>query len=242
MQQTGVYYGESPIPAEETVSAQGVSGAPPQPPLTRLFFNPGAGPDVQMGGGHIDGDGTPSKNFGFTEELEGFNFNRTGVANIGVMPDLLQDVVNPARSSLYNLREMQYQMRHLFHGAEDFIETWEKAESICKARTGNSPTCTPQPPVDAESCDIWVSDVDSRPTNQTGGTDETPSCMNRCGQTLSYLDNNKQFASCDCFYDPVVDNESRLCEDFKPWCKYYSHVEYNCVPNASTIPPYFCPE
>jgi hypothetical protein len=242
LEKTAVYYGDMPVPADAQVSAFGVSNAPAQRPLKKLFFSPGSGVDVQLGGGHIDGDGVPNSIFGFKQDLEGFDFNQTGVAHIGLQPDLMQDVVNPARSSLYNFREMQYQLRHLFHGAEDFIQAWEKAEEICKVRTGNSPTCTPQPPNDADECDMWVSDVDDKPTNQTGGTDDTPSCMNRCGQTLSYLDNNNLFASCDCFYDPVLDNTARLCADFKPWCKYYSHVEYNCVPSASTFPPYFCAE
>jgi hypothetical protein len=240
-QANAVYYGDSPIPAEASNSALGLGGAPPQRVLNKLFFTPGASPDVQLGGGHVDNDGVPRAPYGFTQDLNGFDFNQTGVVNIGLEPDLLQDMVNPSRTSLYNFREMQYQMRHLFHGAEDFIEAWEKAQAVCQARTGGSPTCTPQPPNDAESCDMWVSDVDRIPTSNTGGTDDTPSCMDRCGQTLTFVDKNNLFTSCDCFFDPMVNNASRLCADFKPWCKYTAHAEVGCLPDPAHLPfPIVC--
>jgi microsomal dipeptidase-like Zn-dependent dipeptidase len=235
-QENAVYYGDSPIPPEATTSALGLGTAPPQHVLHKLFFTPGAVPDVQLGGGGVDGGGVPIPPFGVIFDMNGFDFNKTGVVNIGQEPDLLQDMVNPSRTSLYNFREMQYQMRHLFHGAEDFIEAWEKAQSICEDRTGGSPTCTPAPPNDAESCDMWTSDVDHIPTSNTGGTDDTPSCMDRCGQTLTFIDKSNNPASCDCFFDPVVNNASRLCADFKPWCKYTAHVEYNCLPDPSLFP------
>lgn len=226
----GVYYGDSPIPFEALESVMPMGSAPAQPPLSKLFFAAGSGTDVSVGGTCVDGNGTPyGCLFGpDSGEYRGFDFNYTGVANIGLEPDLLQDMVNPTRTTLENFREMQYQMRNLFHGVESFLQTWEKAEAICLERTGNSPTCTPAPPSDAETCDMWVSDVDTSPTNQTGGTDSTPSCMNRCGQTLYYYDAQQVLRSCDCFYDSAVQNDARFCADFKPWCKYASHVEYNC--------------
>lgn len=194
-----------------------IAGTPPQPPMKRLYFDKSAAnadeSDV------VIEDDFPSSLYNYPPPYRGFDFNYVGHANIGLTPDMLQNMVNAIRTTPVSFMDMRYQMRYLFRGAEDFIETWEKSIATC-ARSGST-NCTgngPMPGPPAGGCDMWPSDVDAAPTI----TDDTPSCMFRCGQKLTF--NNGE--SCRCYLSQAeIDNHEThpddLCDDFKPWCHWY---------------------
>ena len=150
--------------------------------------------------------------------FRGFDFNYVGHANIGLTPDMLQNMVNAMRTDPTSFMDMRYQMRYLFRGVEDFIEAWEKSVEAC-LRTGSTTCTTSGTTIDAGTCDMWPSDADAvvaAPTNTT------PSCMFRCGEKLTYGNNQ----SCRCYLKQteIDDHDTHpndLCDDFKPWCQWY---------------------
>ncbi len=109
--------------------------------------------------------------------VAGFDINYHGVANIGMLPDMIQDMVNGAHygSATANKRKVRERLRTLFRSAEDFVQAWEKAEVICYERGGTS-CSTPAPiAVDDDSCDPW----ERHPSNTE------PTCIGRCGGMAS---------------------------------------------------------
>ncbi|HUI78751.1 MAG TPA: membrane dipeptidase [Bryobacteraceae bacterium] len=67
-----------------------------------------------------------------------YDFNVDGLAHYGLVPDLLQDLknVDPYHQS---------DLEHLFTSAEDYLEMWEKSESLSQCNAGNA-FCSPVPP------------------------------------------------------------------------------------------------
>jgi len=209
-QANAVFYGGA-ASSNDSRSVSPPNGIPSQPALTKLFFDPSLKFDVYVEMPVDTGQVTQPI------QMRGFDFNQIGMANIGLEPDMLQDVVNGQRvTDIPTFMDMRYQMRYLMRGAEDFIAAWEKAVGWCQ-RSGSS-TCGSAnlPTYDPVSCDVWASDVDAAPTI----TDATPSCMARCGQTLAWNDALGAH-SCRCFITASDTHPQDLCGDFKPWCQWF---------------------
>jgi hypothetical protein len=49
-----------------------------------------------------------------------FDFNRDGLANFGLIPDMLQD--------LHNVEMPKHDLQALFGSAEAYLEMWERVE------------------------------------------------------------------------------------------------------------------
>jgi microsomal dipeptidase-like Zn-dependent dipeptidase len=228
------------------------NSVPAQPPLNVMRWNPNKTPDIQINKSADLGDATPNPQFTIT----GFDFNQIGLANIGLEPDMIQDAVNTERSNwngtvnaatVTSFQGARYSMRYLFRSTEDFIEGWEKAVAWCQAQFPGSPNCTLSPHVSSDfMCDPWPTEADGigpdateksmatqegEPPVSTGVehalTDQTPSCQNRCGESLFYMtvsaggDLVKE--SCNCFLDAedALARRAKLCDDFKPWCEWF---------------------
>jgi hypothetical protein len=212
VQANGVYYGSINITSLRSVVPGG--GIPAQPPLSKLFFDASLGADVYV-------EQPVDVGFGATDFfMQGFDYNQIGLAHIGLEPDMLQDVANGARRfSPSTFMDLRYQMRYLMRSAEDFIEAWERSVAWC--RRSGSPTCGNDGVgsgdlIEPDSCDIWASDVDAAPTI----TDSTPSCMARCGQTLTWMEGSEQHF-CRCWTDAADAHPTDLCGDYKPWCQWH---------------------
>jgi hypothetical protein len=212
-QANAVYYGGAPSP-ETLHSVAPAGGIPPQPPLKPLRFDANIARDVYV---EQPVDVSPPLTApSFTDlELRGFDFNAIGMANIGLEPDMLQDMVNGMRRvDVATFTDMRYQVRYLMRSAEDFIQTWERSVDWC-VRSG-SPNCGFAPSPAPDTCDVWTSDVDSVATL----SDDTPSCMARCGRTLQWSDADGSHA-CRCWIGDGDEHPTDLCEDFKPWCQWF---------------------
>src|SRR5262249_47974989 len=131
--QNGVWYGNgiggNGSDAFTNGSQNPGNGVPPQPMLAKLFFMPN---QVSTGTPDLRFRDDAGLGASFEEDMNGFDYNRVGMMNIGLEPDMLQDLVNGRRNtvapvaSLSSFTDMQYQMRFLFRGAEDLLESWEK--------------------------------------------------------------------------------------------------------------------
>jgi len=221
------------------------SPMPAQPPLQVMRWNPNKAPDIQV---NVQNDAiyaTPTPQF----QITGFDINQIGLANIGLEPDMLQDAMNTERTNwngftnaatVTSFQGTRYSMRYLFRSTEDFIEGWEKAVAWCQTNFPGSPNCTGATFNSDIQCDPWPTDVDgigpdaterTEPGVVTGLehalTDQTPSCQNRCGETLFYKTTSKggnvALESCNCFQDAqdLVASKAKLCDDFKPWCEWF---------------------
>jgi hypothetical protein len=70
----------------------------------------------------------------FYQQVSGnrvFDFNVEGLAHLGLLPDLIQDMRNQGMSDEYLTR--------LFRGAESYIQSWEKSEQRAKAMSAILP-------------------------------------------------------------------------------------------------------
>ncbi len=218
--QNGVYYkNDIGGVADDSIAARSKAptdpSTPAQPDMKRMYFDKNDASAFASDVIYRDEDGDVHN---VPPVFRGFDFNYVGHANIGLTPDMLQNMVNAMRTDPTSFMDMRYQMRYLFRGAEDFIEAWEKSVAAC-VRTGSTACTTPGTTIDAGTCDMWPSDADavvSAPTNTT------PSCMFRCGEKLTYGNNQ----SCRCYISQaeIDDHDSHpddLCDDFKPWCQWY---------------------
>jgi microsomal dipeptidase-like Zn-dependent dipeptidase len=241
----GVFYGTVDNVTWSSVNVG--TGLFPQPALESLSAANGTPIFLEP----VNADNEPDGG-GF--KLSFYDYNLMGLAHIGLLPDMLQDSVNPMRSDLGTFTDMQYQMRYLWRSAEDFIAAWEKSIAVCVA--SGSTTCTVPPPSDAATCDLWASDLDTggqmfdhtSKAGQPNAEANQPSCMARCGQELTYtewsLDSQSQLvshqASCRCWVHPEDGDPSgpesssppaNLCDDFKQWCQY----AYNYSPDEGYL-------
>jgi hypothetical protein len=241
-----LYDSISPVDQAFVASSQSPpNNVPPQPPLHVMRWNPNKTPDIQVNQAPdaIYATQTPV----FT--LTGFDVNQIGLANIGLEPDMLQDAVNTERSTWNQFEDdatvttfqgARYSMRYLFRSTEDFIEGWEKAVAWCQANFPGSQSCVGAQINTDIRCDPWPTDVDgigpdaterTEPNVSTGLehaiTDQTPSCQNRCGETLFFKvtskGGNQVTESCNCFMDAqdAVAGKAKLCDDFKPMCEWF---------------------
>jgi microsomal dipeptidase-like Zn-dependent dipeptidase len=204
-----------------------------------MLAQPAMNPQVLASGVPIEVQGVTSDDEpgsdGFITAF--FDYNKLGLAHIGLEPDLLQDAINPMRTNFGTFTEAQYQMRYLWRSAEDFLLAWEKSVAVCSA---NDPAhCMPPAPGagTTDTCDLWASDLDGGGKmfdlmSQQGlpkAEANQPSCMDRCGQTLAFTEFSLVGSSivpfqtsCRCWIAEDGENSppSNICNDFKQWCQF----------------------
>jgi microsomal dipeptidase-like Zn-dependent dipeptidase len=73
---------------------------------------------------------------GYWDPAASYDLNYDGLANYGMLPDMIQAMVNAGDSSPVNRAQVQSDLRNLYRSAEDFVEMWEQAISACHARAG----------------------------------------------------------------------------------------------------------
>ncbi len=87
------------------------------------------------------------------------DFNLHGLMNYGLLPDLLQDVVNSGDLTWNDRMRTLSDMENLHRGAEGYVQAWEKSIRVCQQRYCGGTACAycnPGAPADAAgTCEVW---------------------------------------------------------------------------------------